>query len=215
MALRRSATSRSRAEKTRSSATIAFSRAASASGLRLGLGLGLLGHGDGPQLLGQLDQLAALDLQLLDIAFLANPLLLQAALGRDARALDLLARRLLAQVDRAPAVDLQRLHGALAVDPLLLDGAFGVDAHLLDLLPRLQLRLFGVALAAGALARQFGALRGAADLDLALLLEAGIFAVAVDLQAHLLGFQVLVANLDHRCPVRCRCGSSCAARSGR
>src|SRR5262249_48653255 len=44
-------------------------------GLRLGLGLGLLGDGDGAHLLGQLDQLAALDLQLLDVALAADALL--------------------------------------------------------------------------------------------------------------------------------------------
>ena len=70
MALRRSATSRL---ASREDALLRhdrlFARGVSA-GLRLGLGLGLLSHGDGPQLLGQLDQLAALDLQLLDVALL-------------------------------------------------------------------------------------------------------------------------------------------------
>ena len=91
IALRRSATSVSRALNTFSSADTALARA----GLRLGLGLGLgfrgLGDGDGALLLGQLQGLAALDLQALDLLLLVDAVALQLEIGRDARALDLMA----------------------------------------------------------------------------------------------------------------------------
>ena len=49
-----------------------------------------------------------------------------------------------------------------------------------------------------ALARQLGALQGAAELDVAFLLEAGVLALALDVERLLLGFEVAGADLDHR-----------------
>ena len=72
MRLRRSAISVSRAVNTRSSSATALARARSAARLRLGLRLRLLGHRDGALLLGQLDRLAPLDLELLHLALLAR-----------------------------------------------------------------------------------------------------------------------------------------------
>ena len=72
---------------------------------------------------------------------------------------------------------------------------------ILRLLGRLvggDLRLLRLLVAQRPLARQLGALDGAADLHLALLLQPRIFALAVDLQHAALGFEVLVADLDHR-----------------
>ena len=46
--------------------------------------------------------------------------------------------------------------------------------------------------------RQLGALLRARDLDLALLRQARVFGFAVDVERQLLGFQVLVADRDHR-----------------
>src|SRR5262249_30909701 len=108
-------------------------------------------------------------------------LLVQRTLRRDARALHLLARLLLTEFDQAAALDLKGLHGAFAVDSLLLERALRIDAHLLDLLASLQLGMFGIAVTAGALARELGTLGRAPDLHLALLLEAGVLAVPIDL----------------------------------
>ncbi len=49
-----------------------------------------------------------------------------------------------------------------------------------------------------ALARDFGALQGAAHLDVALLLEAGGLALALDIERLPLGLEVAGADLDHR-----------------
>src|SRR5205807_7967379 len=61
-------------------------------GLRFGLELRLLGDGDGPLLLGELDRLAPLDLERLDLPLARDALLLDRALGDDARAVHRLAR---------------------------------------------------------------------------------------------------------------------------
>src|SRR6266513_2831620 len=65
-----------------------------AARLRLGLGLELrlLGDGDGPLLLGELDRHAPLDLERLDLPLARDALLLDSALGDDARAVHRLAR---------------------------------------------------------------------------------------------------------------------------
>ena len=129
IALRRSATSVSRAVNTFSSAATALARASSASAWASDWALDCSGDGDGALLLGQLQGLAALDLQALDLLLLVDAVALQLEVGRDARALDLVA---------------------------------GGDLGLLGLL-----------LLLGALARDLGALPGAAHLELALLLEPG------------------------------------------
>ena len=99
-------------------------------GLRLRLGLGLLGHGDGAQLLGHLDQLAALDLQPLDVAFLVNSFLFQGALGGDAVASSHdLSRACCSLLNRSgTAGGLQHTTVRSRVDPLLVHGALGADA---------------------------------------------------------------------------------------
>src|SRR5437773_11858557 len=56
-------------------------------GLRFGLELRLLGDGDGPLLLGELDRLAPLDLEGLDLPLARDALLLDRALGGYARAI--------------------------------------------------------------------------------------------------------------------------------
>ena len=61
-----------------------------------------------------------------------------------------------------------------------------------------DLRLLGLGLAQRALARDFGALQGAAHLDVALLLEAGGLALALDIERLPLGLEVAGADPDHR-----------------
>jgi hypothetical protein len=77
------------------------------------------------------------------------------------------------------------------------DGLVG-DFRLLDRFARDDLGLFGLGLAQGALARDFGALQRATHLDVALLLEAGGLALALDLERLPLGLEVAGADLDHR-----------------
>ena len=83
-------------------------------------------------------------------------------------------------------------------DALLLDALLGADARRVDGLLGGDLRAFGLLLALGALGRHLGALAGARDLDLALLGQARVFALAVDLERQLLGLEVLVADRDQR-----------------
>ena len=61
-----------------------------------------------------------------------------------------------------------------------------------------DLGLFGFGLAQGALARDFGALQGAAHLDVTLLLEAGGLALALDIERLPFGLEVAGADPDHR-----------------
>ena len=68
----------------------------------------------------------------------------------------------------------------------------------LDLLARRDLGLLGLGLAQRALARDLGALHGAADLDVALLLEPRGLALALDVERLPLGFEVAGADPDHR-----------------
>ena len=72
------------------------------------------------------------------------------------------------------------------------------DARLLDLLARGDLGLLGLGVAQRALARELGALHGAAHLDVALLLEPRGLALALDVERLLLGLEVARADLDHR-----------------
>ena len=72
------------------------------------------------------------------------------------------------------------------------------DAGLLDRLARGNLRLLGLGLAQRTFARDFRALKRAAHLDVALLVEAGGLALALDFQRLALGFEVASADLDHR-----------------
>ena len=68
-------------------------------------------------------------------------------------------------------------------DALLGDRALLGQARLLDRLARGELRLLRLLLAQRPLAGQLGTLDGAAELDFALLLEPGVFGLAVDLAA--------------------------------
>ena len=68
----------------------------------------------------------------------------------------------------------------------------------LDRLAGGDLGALGLGLALGALARELGALLGAAELDLALLLEPGLLAGALDGERLLLGLEVARADRDHR-----------------
>ena len=119
-------------------------------------------------------------------------------LERDLLALGLLARLHLGFVERAAPCDLAALRIFFGLDALFGDVALLRQPRLLDRLARDQLRLLGLLVADGALAHQLGALRGAADLDLAFLLEPRIFGLAVDLQHLPLRVEVLVADVDQR-----------------
>ncbi len=68
----------------------------------------------------------------------------------------------------------------------------------LDLLARDDLRLFGLAVALGAVLGEFDALRGAAALDVVLLREPRIFGLALDLERLALRVEILRADLDLR-----------------
>ena len=109
------------------------------------------------------------------------------ALLGDARALRLLARGDLGGVQHPLALDLGLAHLALGGDPRRLHAAFALDAGALPL-----------GLSFGALAGQLGALLGAAELDLALLLDAGNLAVALDVERQALGLQVARPDADGR-----------------
>ena len=69
---------------------------------------------------------------------------------------------------------------------------------LLDLLAGGDLRLLGLGLAQGALARHLGTLQRAALLDVALLLEPRGLALPLDVERLLLGLEVARADADHR-----------------
>ncbi len=78
------------------------------------------------------------------------------------------------------------------------NGALVGDAAGLDVLARGDLGALALGLSLGPLARQFAALLGAADLDLALLLEARPLALALDVERLALGLEVAGADRDHR-----------------
>ena len=68
----------------------------------------------------------------------------------------------------------------------------------LDLLARRDLRLLGLGVAQRALARELGALHGAAHFDVALLVQPRGLALALDIERLPLGFEVAGADQDHR-----------------
>ena len=110
----------------------------------------------------------------------------------------MLARRDLGFLDRAGALDLALAHVALGRDARFADRALVGDARLLDLLARGDLRLLGLGVAQRALARELGALHGAADFDVALLVQPRGLALALDVERLPLGFEVAGADQDHR-----------------
>ncbi len=91
--------------------------------------------------------------------------------------------------------DLER---ALLIDPRLFHEAIGLDLLRIDLLFRFDPGGIGLAVAFGLLAGDLGDLAGAPHLDLAFLLEPGIFLIAGDLEALLAGFEVLGLDLHTR-----------------
>src|SRR5205807_7253689 len=110
---------------------------------------------------------------LADLALGGDPRGVDRALIGDARLLDVLARGNLDFLDRSGAFDLLLADLALGGDARLADRLLIGDARLFDRLARIDLRLLGLGLTQSALARHFGALHGAPDLDVALLGEAG------------------------------------------
>ena len=155
---------------------------------------GRLARGD----IGLLDGPGAIDLAALRVLVLGDAHLGQDALLGDPGLLDLLARGDLGLLDGALALDLVLPHLPLGSDAGLADGLLVGDPGLLDLLARSDLGALGLGVAQRALARQLGALDGAADLDVALLIEAGGLALALDVEGLLLGLEVARADADHR-----------------
>ena len=155
---------------------------------------GRLARGD----VGLLDRARAIDLAALGVLVLGDARLGQDALLGDPGLLDQLAGGDLGLLDGALALDLALADLALRGDAGLADRLLVGDPGLLDLLARGDLGTLGLGVAQGPLARQLGALDGAADLDVALLVEAGGLALALDVEGLLLGLEVARADADHR-----------------
>ena len=101
-------------------------------------------------------------------------------------------------LDGLLALDLALADLALRRDARFADRPLVGDARFLDLLARGDLGLLGLGLAQRPLARQLGALHGAAELDVALLLQSRGLALALDVERLLLRLQVARADADHR-----------------
>ena len=142
--------------------------------------------------------LRAIDLAALRVLVLGDAHLGQDALLGDPGLLDQLAGGDLGLLDGALALDLALADFPLGGDAGLADGLLVGDPGLLDLLARGDLGALGLRVAQGTLARQLGPLDGAADLDVALLVEAGGLALALDVEGLLLGLEVARADADHR-----------------
>ena len=148
--------------------------------------------------LGFFDGARALDLGLAHFAFGGDAGGVDGALVGDARLLDSLARRNLDFLDRARALDFLLADLALRGDARFADRLLVGDARLFDRFTRRNLRLLGFGLAQSAFAGDLGTLHRASHLDVALLSQAGRFAVALDVQRLSLGLQIARADLDHR-----------------
>jgi hypothetical protein len=83
-------------------------------------------------------------------------------------------------------------------DPAPARSSARADARCVDRLFGRDLRALAVLLALRPLGHQLGALARARDLDLALLVQARVLALAVDRERELLGLEVLVADRDQR-----------------
>ena len=105
---------------------------------------------------------------------------------------------LLGQFQRHAALDLGGLDRTLLGDAVLLQRLVGADARGLNRLLGGDLRALGLLLALRAFGGDLGALAGARHLYFTLLRQARVLALAVDAQAQLLGFEVLVADGDQR-----------------
>ena len=147
---------------------------------------------------GGLQRPQLLDLALADLAVGGDAGLLDQLVIGDPRLLHRLARGDLGLVDGLAALDLALADVALGGDPRLADGALIADPRFLDFLARVDLGLLGLGVAHRALAGDFGALHGAAHLDVALLLQSRQFALALDLERLLLRLEIARADLDHR-----------------
>ena len=97
-----------------------------------------------------------------------------------------------------PPLDLARLQSALLRDAFFFEHAVGGDAGLLDRFARRDLRRLDFALAGRALACELGALLRSRDFDFALLRQARVLGLAVDIERQFFRFQVLAADRDHR-----------------
>ena len=82
-------------------------------------------------------------------------------------------------------------------DPLLLDRPLRGDAGAVHRLPGADLGALGLLLLVRPLARHVGPLGGALHLELALLGQARVLQLAVDVEGLALGLEVLVPDLDH------------------
>ena len=148
--------------------------------------------------LGFLDRPRALDVALAHLALRGNPGGVDRALVGDAGLLDLLAGQQFLFLDGPRTLDLALAGFALGSDTGFCDREFIGNARLLDGLARGELGLFGLGFAQRTFARDFGALQGAAHLDVAFLFEAGGLALALDIQRLPLGVEIAGADLDHR-----------------
>ena len=174
----------------------------------LGLAAGALGAGhldglggkrDLALALGDLDRLAAGDLQLL-LRRAARSMRSRSTASRRAISSRSVSSRAASSVisrARRRAISRFWISSSLTMRVSASDPLLG-DPRLLGRLGGGDLRLLRLLLAERPLAGELGALDGAADLDLALLFEAGIFALALDLEHAPLRFEILVADLDHR-----------------
>ena len=112
--------------------------------------------------------------------------------------LGLLTGLQLGLIQRAAAGDFAALGFFLIADPRFGDRTLLQKPRLLDLFARGQLRLLGFLIAQRALLGQLGPLRGAAELNHALLLKPRIFALTVDIEDLLLRIKALAADIDLR-----------------
>ncbi len=101
-------------------------------------------------------------------------------------------------VDQAASLDLALTDVALGYDARFGQRPLMRDPGLLDLFAAGDLRLFRLGVAQRPLAGEFGALHRAPDFDVALLIEARGFALAVDFERLLFGFEIAAADQDHR-----------------
>ena len=101
-------------------------------------------------------------------------------------------------LDVAGALDFALSRLALGGDARFRDRLIVGDAGLLYRLARGELGLLGFGFLDRAFPRHFGALQGAAHFDVAFLVEAGVFALALDVERLTLGLEVAGADADHR-----------------
>ena len=157
--------------------------------------------------LGVLDVALTLDFAALIILLARNARLGNYPFLGDARALDPFAGRDFGFIELAAALDFAFTDFPLGDDPCFRNRPLMRYARFLDLFASGNLRLLGLGIPQRTLAGEFGALYRAANLDVALLIEAGAFAFAVYIECLFLCFEIAAANEDHRVPARCRCAA--------